>query len=61
MHAAKEVDMSSVQADNRQDGEAARTGTVDMKLDVDRAKEFYWPDWYAAYMVAERAGEELPT
>ena len=20
-----------------------------------------WPDWYAAYMVAERAGEELPT
>jgi len=20
-----------------------------------------WPDWYAAYMVAERAGAELPT
>jgi hypothetical protein len=20
-----------------------------------------WPDWYAAYMVAERAGLELPT
>jgi len=20
-----------------------------------------WPDWYAAYMVAEAAGEELPT
>lgn len=20
-----------------------------------------WPDWYARYMVAERAGEELPT
>jgi catechol 2,3-dioxygenase-like lactoylglutathione lyase family enzyme len=20
-----------------------------------------WPDWYAAYMVAEQAGEELPT
>ncbi len=20
-----------------------------------------WPDWYAAYMVAERAGTELPT
>ena len=20
-----------------------------------------WPDWYAAYMVAERAGEELPS
>jgi hypothetical protein len=20
-----------------------------------------WPDWYAHYMVAERAGEELPT
>jgi hypothetical protein len=20
-----------------------------------------WPDWYAAYMVAERAGDELPT
>ncbi|MEP7036396.1 MAG: hypothetical protein ABI662_05670 [Dermatophilaceae bacterium] len=19
-----------------------------------------WPDWYALYMVAERAGEELP-
>ena len=38
--------------------------------DVDRAKEFYsrlghadpdWPDWYAEYMVRERAGEELPT
>jgi hypothetical protein len=20
-----------------------------------------WPDWYAAYMVAEQAGEDLPT
>lgn len=20
-----------------------------------------WPDWYALYMVAERAGEELPS
>jgi hypothetical protein len=20
-----------------------------------------WPDWYAAYVVAERAGTELPT
>jgi hypothetical protein len=20
-----------------------------------------WPDWYAAYMVAEQAGEELPS
>jgi hypothetical protein len=20
-----------------------------------------WPDWYALYMVCERAGEELPT
>jgi len=20
-----------------------------------------WPDWYALFMVAERAGEELPT
>jgi hypothetical protein len=20
-----------------------------------------WPDWYAEYMVAEQAGEELPT
>jgi hypothetical protein len=20
-----------------------------------------WPDWYATYMAAERAGEELPT
>jgi hypothetical protein len=20
-----------------------------------------WPDWYALYMVKERAGEELPT
>ncbi len=20
-----------------------------------------WPDWYAPYMVRERAGEELPT
>jgi hypothetical protein len=20
-----------------------------------------WPDWYAAYMVAEQAGKELPT
>jgi hypothetical protein len=20
-----------------------------------------WPDWYARYMVSERAGEELPT
>ncbi|HEX9540321.1 MAG TPA: hypothetical protein VGA04_19340 [Streptosporangiaceae bacterium] len=20
-----------------------------------------WPDWYAAYMVAEQAGTELPT
>jgi hypothetical protein len=26
--------------------------------DVDRAKDFY--DWYAEYMVRERAGEELP-
>jgi catechol 2,3-dioxygenase-like lactoylglutathione lyase family enzyme len=38
---------------------------------VDRAKEFYgnlgwrldadWSDWYAAYMVAEQAGGELPS
>jgi len=20
-----------------------------------------WPEWYAAYMIAEQAGEELPT
>jgi hypothetical protein len=20
-----------------------------------------WPDWYAAYMVAEQSGEELPS
>jgi catechol 2,3-dioxygenase-like lactoylglutathione lyase family enzyme len=29
----------------------ARTGQADPN----------WPDWYAAYMVAEQAGEELPT
>jgi hypothetical protein len=28
----------------------ARTGEADAN----------WPDWYAAYMVAERAGTELP-
>jgi hypothetical protein len=28
-----------------------RTGQVDPD----------WPDWYALYMVRERAGEELPT
>jgi hypothetical protein len=28
----------------------ARTGEADAN----------WPDWYAAYMVAERAGAELP-
>jgi hypothetical protein len=28
-----------------------RTGTADPN----------WPDWYALYMVRERAGEELPT
>ena len=38
--------------------------------DVERAKDLYgqlggaadpdWPDWYAAFMVAERAGTELP-
>jgi hypothetical protein len=28
-----------------------RTGQVDEN----------WPDWYALYMVRERAGEELPT
>jgi hypothetical protein len=41
---------------------AAKPGTVDMKLEVitlpvadpERA-------WYAAYMVAEQAGTELPT
>jgi catechol 2,3-dioxygenase-like lactoylglutathione lyase family enzyme len=25
------------------------------------AADANWPDWYAAYMVAERAGDELPT
>jgi hypothetical protein len=29
----------------------ARTGEADAN----------WPDWYALYMVRERAGEELPT
>jgi hypothetical protein len=29
----------------------ARTGEADAN----------WPDWYATYMVAERAGTELPT
>ena len=29
----------------------ARTGEADPN----------WPDWYALYMVRERAGEELPT
>jgi hypothetical protein len=29
----------------------ARTGTEDPD----------WPDWYALYMVRERAGDELPT
>lgn len=35
--------------------------------EVDRAKDFYggeydenWPDWYAAHMVAEATGTELP-
>jgi hypothetical protein len=28
-----------------------RTGEADLD----------WPDWYALYMVRERAGEELPT
>ncbi len=23
-------------------------------------RDFNWPDWYAAYMVAEKAGSELP-
>ena len=25
------------------------------------AEDPNWPDWYALYMVRERAGEELPT
>ncbi len=29
----------------------ARTGEADPN----------WPDWYALYMIRERAGEELPT
>ena len=32
-------------------GEHERTGQLDEN----------WPDWYAAYMVAEQAGEELPS
>jgi catechol 2,3-dioxygenase-like lactoylglutathione lyase family enzyme len=32
-------------------GHEARTGQADPN----------WPDWYAAYMVAEQAGKELPT
>jgi hypothetical protein len=32
---------------------------MDMKLEVVTDKN--WPDWYAAYMVAEQAGTELPT
>jgi hypothetical protein len=26
-----------------------------------RHRDENWPDWYAAYMVAEQAGTELPT
>ncbi len=32
-------------------GHEERTGQADAD----------WPDWYALYMVRERAGEELPT
>ena len=28
--------------------------------DGDRSDDPDWPDWYAAYMVAEQAGTELP-
>ena len=33
----------------------ASTRNASVRADAD------WPDWYAAYMVAEQAGEELPT
>lgn len=43
---------------------AARVSAAEW--DCSRIKEFgaahtNWPDWYAAYMVAEQAGAELPT
>jgi hypothetical protein len=63
--------MSTTEARSNDDGGVASAGTIDMKLEVvvipgehekriGQADE-NWPDWYAAYMVAERSGAELPT
>ena len=35
----------------------ARVGRIDMKLEAVEN----WPDWYAAYIVAEQSGTELLT
>ena len=45
----------------------AGTGNVDLNLEAivipvsDVERDENWPDWYAAYMVAEQPGSELPT
>jgi hypothetical protein len=46
-----------VDAKPQQHGKGA--DTMDMKLEV--VTDENWPDGYAAYMVAEQAGTELPT
>jgi hypothetical protein len=58
----------------RVDAETVYTSTADLADALRRAEAAHgeherrtgerdenWPDWYAAYMVAERSGGELPT
>jgi hypothetical protein len=67
--------MSTTKVRSNDASESASVKDADTKSivihvsNVDRAKEFYggdstdanWPDWYAAYIVAERAGGKLPS
>ena len=40
---------------------SARGGRPRRAREAHGQRDANWPDWYAAYMVAEQAGEELPT
>ena len=66
--------MSSTEAGRDSTAETTYTSTADLADALRRAEAAHgeherrtgerdenWPDWYAAYMVAERSGGELPT
>jgi hypothetical protein len=66
--------MSSTEAGSDSAAETVYTSTADLADALRRAEAAHgeherrtgerdenWPDWYAAYMVAERSGGELPT